>query len=160
MYERLEMRRALKANIPIILVRSLALSAILALIAGMAWAARRKPQVIWQESQTPCVQLAVRDKQGTLGTYTATFRVSAPDGLEYVATKTVAGQDWGKAYFPSDFVHREKNGRWWEAWITPGKYSWVGIVNGKEVISGKFEVSTPRLVKGVHIQSVTTLDPL
>jgi hypothetical protein len=86
--------------------------------------------------------------------------VSAPDASEYVATRTVAGQDWGKVYFPSDFVHREKNGRWWDAWITPGKYSWSGSVNGKEVVSGKFGVDRPRVVKGVHTQSVTTLDPL
>jgi hypothetical protein len=156
----MEVRGAVRTSARPRLGRILALAAILAVAVTTVCAARRKQQVVWQQSQSPCVQLAVRDKLGTLGAYTTVFRVSAPDGLEYTATKRTVGDGWGKAYFPSDFVRRDKSGQLSEAWLKPGRYSWKAGLSGRQVLSGEFEVEAPRLVHGVHVQSVTTLDPL
>ena len=118
----------------------------LATITGMVWA-KRVSSVTWQQSQSPCIELAVRDKQGTLGAYKATFRVSAPDA-ESVATKSVREEDlgWGAVYFPSDFLHYEKNGRYWAAWNKPGKYSWSCSVQGRIVVGDKFQITKSGLV--------------
>jgi hypothetical protein len=89
---------------------------------------------IWQSSQAPVAQLGVRDKLGSLGGYTAAWIVSAPDGTQYQAKKTVKGDDWGYVYFPNDFP----------ALLKSGRYSWKCFVGGHEVIHGSFEFARPR----------------
>jgi hypothetical protein len=84
---------------------------------------------IWQLSQAPVAKLGVRDKYGSLGGYTAVWIVSAPDGAQYQAKKTVVGDDNGYVFFPDDFPTYSKVGR----------YSWKYFVNGHEVVHGSFE---------------------
>jgi len=84
---------------------------------------------IWQLSQEPVAKLEVRDKYGSLGKYTAVWIVSAPDGRQFQAKKTVERDDFGYVYFPDDF----------SALSEPARYSWKCFVEGHEVVHGSFE---------------------
>ena len=90
------------------------------------------PGVNWQWSEGVAVQLSVRDKYGTLGSYKATFLVVAPDGKQYEVEKDVSNDEWSDTFFPSDFGALEK----------PGQYKWQCVVDGDVVASGKFEFKT------------------
>ncbi len=93
--------------------------------------AQRRVNPSWQGSVSPCVRLGVRDKFGELGSYTAVFAVTAPDGRVYNATKNVKGNDFGYVLFPEDFG---------ASWSRPGAYSYSCKVNGSVSYQGKFIV--------------------
>ncbi|MHB9106925.1 MAG: hypothetical protein ACYDCO_07710 [Armatimonadota bacterium] len=97
-----------------------------------------RTEVTWQSSQSPQVQLGVRDKFGEMGGYTADFVVIGPKKAKYHEYKKVGGDDWGYIIFPRDF----------EVWGEPGKYTWKCLVNGKPVVEGKFRFTS----SGVEVQ--------
>jgi hypothetical protein len=83
----------------------------------------------WQQSIMPAVELGVRDKWGALGSYTAVFVVTTPDGLEFKASREVKGDEWGLVYFPANFGIEAK----------PGHYKWQCNVNKKTALTGSFD---------------------
>lgn len=83
----------------------------------------------WQFSEVPEVQLGVRDKFGQ-GNYKAEFVVVGRKGEPYRFSRRVLRDEFSYAVFPQDF------GGYAEA----GKYTWKCIVNGKAVVTGKFEL--------------------
>lgn len=91
-----------------------------------------KGAATWQQSAAVNIQLGVRDKLGTLGTYDAEFTVKDDKGGKFKIKRPVKGDAWSYVYFPSDF----------SASATPGDYHWKCIVGGKEVISGKFKIKS------------------
>ena len=93
------------------------------------------PEVYWQSSQEPIVQLGIRDKNGSLGKFTALCAVRAPDGNQYEAKVMGERDKWGYVYFPDDF----------KTWSRPGRYFWRCLVNGQEVASGGFEFTTVKI---------------
>jgi hypothetical protein len=111
------------------------------LIVG-AFAAGDTPAVVWQSSASERVQLGIRDKNDTLGSYEATFHVAGPENTKYTKTITVRYAHFGYVTFPDDF---ERN------WAAPGIYIWFATVAGKKVISGKFELIANSKYYGVHI---------
>lgn len=89
--------------------------------------------VNWQASQAAFVQIGIRDKNGSLGKFTAVFVLSTPDGRQYETKVTVPEPlGWGYVRFPDDLPTYSK----------PGQYSWKYIVDGREVVTGKFEFTT------------------
>jgi hypothetical protein len=104
-----------------------------------------EPKVDWQSSTAERVKLGIRDKYGVLGSFQATFHVIAPDKGEYTKTITVPNNDgqFGYVLFPDDFGS--------QAGAKPGVYKWFTVVNGKQVMSGQFEVISNLNYSGVHI---------
>jgi hypothetical protein len=96
--------------------------------------------VTWQLSESPSIQLGIRDKFGSLESYRAEFVVSGKDigkSYTYRATKNVSGSEFAYVVFPRDFG---------ENYAFPGNYNWKCVVNGKTVVSGKFKVKLDGLV--------------
>lgn len=82
----------------------------------------------WQYSEVPQIQLGVRDKFGTLGSYKAEFVVVSQKGESYKFARRVLHDEFAYGIFPQDFG----------GYAEPGKYTWKCVVNGKTVVSGKF----------------------
>lgn len=111
-------------------------------LTAAVWAAHTRPKVVWLQSQSACVQLGVWEKSGSLGGYKVAFEVTGQDGMKYTATKRVGrGTDWVFAYFPADFRHLERDGRYSSAWLAPGRYSWTAAVNARAVAHDEFRVT-------------------
>jgi hypothetical protein len=105
-------------------------------------AAESRRKVTWLESQSSCVRLEVRGKSGIAGTHQVTFEVTESDGTKYLARKSVTTtQSRAFVYFPGDFSHHEKSGRWWNAAMVRGQYSWTAQVKGRVIAKGGFTVS-------------------
>ena len=83
---------------------------------------------VWQESEAAFVQLGVRDKFGTLGSYQATFVVIGPNKGRWQKKIVVKNDNFGMVYFPDDF----------DTWEQPGTYNWKCLVHGKVVANGTF----------------------
>lgn len=73
----------------------------------------------WQTSQSPSVQLGVRNKMGT-HKYTAVWIVSGADGSRYEVRGMVKGDDWGDVFFPYSF------GPFQSPFDTPGRSQLTG----------------------------------
>jgi len=82
---------------------------------------------IWQWSESHQIQLTIRDKNPS-GNYTVTFVVIEPDGNKESVTKQVVGDYSSSVLYPADFATDLK----------PGKYKWVGCVNGVAAVGGQF----------------------
>ena len=89
-------------------------------------------EATWQYSQSPTVQLGVRDKMGDLGSYTAVFVVTDPEGTEHRLKKDITGDDFGYVIFPDDFSVNAGE----------GEYVWKATVEDFVVNEGKFEYGT------------------
>ena len=85
--------------------------------------------VSWQLSETPQMEMGVRDKFGTLGGYVATFVVRGPKQQKAKTTVHVKGDEFKSVRFPEDFPGYVE---------TNGKFKWVCLVQGKAVVSGAF----------------------
>lgn len=111
-------------------VRALVAVAILAgLMPGSVSAQRSR----WQMSQSADVRLGVRDYENRAGGLVVLFVVKGPDGREYRTEKRSSDVgDWLYASFPEDF----------RADAQPGRYAWVGVVDGAVVARGAFEYKT------------------
>ena len=96
-------------------------------------------QVVWQQSQSIQVQLGVRDKGGTLGTYEARVVVTTPSGAQVEAKLQGHGDDWAYVVFPNDFNTFEQQ----------GDYSWVAVLNGTKIAGGGFNYG----LSGVRVTS-------
>ncbi|KAG8526083.1 uncharacterized protein KY384_000075 [Bacidia gigantensis] len=99
----------------------------------------------WQSSVAVATQLGVRDKYGELGEYDARFFVIAPNGEKTERKIHVKNDHFGYVTFPDDFP---------TYFDEEGIYKWYCKVNGKRVVSGKFEYG--RLKNGALF--VTVLD--
>ncbi|MBN2857817.1 MAG: hypothetical protein JXN63_05400 [Candidatus Delongbacteria bacterium] len=87
------------------------------------------PVPSWQQSESPGIQLGVRDKNGSAEEYEALFVVSKKSGTEkFEKNIKVKKDDWGFVYFPSDF----------KAASDDGEYEWKCFVDGKVVSYGEF----------------------
>lgn len=93
---------------------------------------RAGPEVFWQSSQAPVIELGVRNKTGSLDKFTAVWTVREPDGTLHKATATVERDDSGDVRYPDDF----------NTYSRPGRYSWKCLVDGREVATGSFEFRT------------------
>jgi hypothetical protein len=92
-------------------------------------------QPSWQSSFAPVVELGIRDKYGSSGSYQATFFVEAPSGTVCSAPAiTVTDDAWGFTSFPTDFNPGM------EMSLEQGQYRWWCEVQGKKVIEGKFDI--------------------
>ena len=98
----------------------------------------RDPRVergFWQygvDTEHDSVRLAIRDKGGRVGTYRATFVVTAPDKRHYSFAKDGSGITESVAFFPRDFKAE---------WIR-GVYTWSCTIGGKTMVQGSFEYCT------------------
>jgi hypothetical protein len=100
---------------------------------------KKAPKVEWMYSTSPCIRIGVWDKGDTLSGYTVKYYITGPD--TYVAKKTKTADPYypnADVYFPSDFIHYGKNGRWYSAWAEPGTYTWKAVVNGRTVAGDRF----------------------
>ncbi len=89
----------------------------------------------WQygvDTERDSVRLAIRDKGGQVGTYRATFVVTAPDKRHYSVTKDGSGITESDAFFPRDFN---------AAWVR-GVYTWSCTIGGRTIVQGSFEYCT------------------
>ncbi len=89
----------------------------------------------WQygvDTEHDSVRLAIRDKGGQVGTYRATFAVTAPDKKHYSFTKGGSGITESVAFFPRDFN---------AAWVR-GVYTWSCTIGGRTMVQGSFEYCT------------------
>jgi hypothetical protein len=89
----------------------------------------------WQygvDTEHDSVRLAIRDKGGQVGTYRATFVVTAPDKRHYSVTKDGSGITESVAFFPRDF-----NAEW-----IKGLYAWSCTIGGRTMVQGSFEYCT------------------
>jgi hypothetical protein len=117
--------------------RSLLLSLVTAgtIVAITALVSARKghaeDDLAWQISQSPSVQLGIREKEGQLEAYEVLFVVMGPDGNERKAHKRVESSRFGYVNFPEEFG----------GYAPPGSYSWKCIVSNKVVVEGRFEYS-------------------
>ncbi len=78
------------------------------------------------------VKLAIRDKEGQVGTYRAVFVVIGPDKRQYSSAKDGSGTAEVAASFPRDF-----DGAW-----TRGVYTWDCTIGGRRIVQGSFEYCT------------------
>lgn len=104
----------------------------LGLLALGLHAGKKSTRAIWQSSTSPHVRIGVRNAFGNhnIGSYTAQFVITGPDGRQYKATRVVKGDDWGYVFFPNDF------NAWWGR---GNKYTWSCRVHGKVIAQGTFE---------------------
>ena len=103
---------------------------------GAVGAAAPSRQVNWQWSEAPSVRIGVRDKNGDLGGYEATFVVTAErTGKKWQQKIKVEGDDFGYLNFPDDFAAYE-----WATHAT--RFNWTCTVNGRVVVKGKFLLAT------------------
>ena len=100
----------------------------------------QKSTVAWQSSESAYARLGVRDKNGTLGEYEATFIVTGADKKQYKKAVMVKGDDWGYVTFPDDFQLSQRSGR----------FSWRCLVRGRVAVSGQFMIGTSEAVRQGH----------
>jgi hypothetical protein len=119
---------------------------LLLLPAVVVWAQNSVPQAptvldpriergFWQygvDTERDAVRLAIRDKGGQVGTYSAIFVVTAPDKRQYSFTKDGSGITESVAFFPRDF-----NAAW-----RKGVYTWSCTIGGRTMVQGSFEYCT------------------
>ena len=89
----------------------------------------------WQygvDTERDSVRLAIRDKGGQVGTYRATFVVTAPDKRQYSFAREGSGIAESLAFFPRDF-----NAEW-----IRGVYTWNCTIGSRTVVQGSFEYCT------------------
>jgi len=89
----------------------------------------------WQysvDTERDSVRLAIRDKAGQVGTYRATFVVTAPDKKQYNVTKDGSGTAETVTFFPHD-SHAE--------WLR-GVYTWSCTIGDRMLVQGSFEYCT------------------
>lgn len=87
----------------------------------------------WQQSASPQVELAVRDRSPG-GEHPVVFVVTGPGGREARLARRVDGDQWSQALFPRDFATD----------LLPGEYRWTGYVDGAAVAGGRFSYETDR----------------
>ncbi len=87
----------------------------------------------WQtsvdDSRRGSVTLGVRDKWGSLGRFTATFIVTAPNGKTFRGQMATTQDEWAYIDFPSQFSGSPRAG---------GNYKVVFSVNGVVIGRDKF----------------------
>lgn len=88
----------------------------------------------WQtsvdDSSRGTVTLGVRDKWGSLGSFTATFAVTAPNGKRFRGRMATTGDEWAFIEFPGQFSGRPRAG---------GTYKVVFSVNRVVIGRDKFK---------------------
>jgi len=94
----------------------------------------------WQQSEGVLVELCLRDKQGDVGAYNAVFIINGPSGRQVKAQIRVprgyAGGKWGCVDVPSDFSGYHAQSPYSSK---PRMFRWKVLVQGHEVVSGRFE---------------------
>jgi hypothetical protein len=83
----------------------------------------------WQFSEDMSVELGIRDKSNALGSFTALFVVTDPEGIKHYAHARTRDGDFSYVTFPADFDTYQKGGR----------YSWKCMVASNAVAEGTFE---------------------
>jgi hypothetical protein len=91
--------------------------------------------VTWQQSKETTIKLGVRDKNGTLGSYTAVFVVTGPDKKKYTTSRKVNGDDFEYVTFPGDFSESLPT--------AGGLYTVECSVKGQVVTRDKFRWTDP-----------------
>jgi hypothetical protein len=91
--------------------------------------------VTWQQSKESTIKLGVRDKGGSLGSYTAVFVVTGPDKKKYTASRKVNGDDFEYVSFPGDFGESLPS--------VGGLYTVECTVKGQVVTRDKFRWTHP-----------------
>src|SRR5438045_7379792 len=87
-------------------------------------------RIDWQSSESPSVNLGVRDKYNVLGGYEATFIVTeSRSGKTYEKTISVEGDDFGEVRFPEGFRVIDLN-------VQGKSFTWKCVVRGKVVLQG------------------------
>jgi hypothetical protein len=83
-----------------------------------------------RNSERGVVILGIRDKWGTLGSFTASYVVTAPSKKKFRARTTTTGDDWAYISFPGDFDGNSP---------PSGTYTVVFYANGLIVGRDKFK---------------------
>lgn len=103
---------------------------------GSASAQRGKNSVknaTWQtsvdDSERGRVVLGIRDKWGTLGSFTATFVVTAPNKKTFRGRTTTTGDEWAYIEFPAEFSGNPRSA---------GTYKVVFYANGVVIGRDRF----------------------
>jgi hypothetical protein len=90
--------------------------------------------VSWQtsvnDSERGVVILGIRDKWGTLGSFTALYVVTAPSKKKFRARTTTTQDDWAYISFPDDFDGNP---------LASGTYTVVFYANGVIIGRDKFK---------------------
>jgi len=95
---------------------------------GSARQSKEKPN--WQASQSVAgVRLGIREKDGVIDPFDATFVVTDENGKEFKVTKRVDTYMFGYVNFPNDFG----------GYAPSGNYRWKCVVNDEVVVEGRFE---------------------
>ncbi len=95
---------------------------------GSARQSKEKPN--WQASQSVAgVRLGVREKDGVIDPFDATFTVTDENGKEFKVTKRIDIYMFGYVNFPNDFG----------GYAPSGNYRWKCVVNNEVVVEGRFE---------------------
>ena len=93
----------------------------------------RVKEATWQTSVNDqnrrSVVLGVRDKWGTLGSFRATFVVTAPGGKTFRGAASTTGDEWAYINFPDDFSGNPS---------ATGTYTVVFYVNGVRIGRDRF----------------------
>ena len=114
----------------------------MALLLASSTIQAKEPVKIWQQSQSPSLELGIRDKYGETP-YTVEFLVTDPKGVVSSRKVEVEAGKFGFARFPEDFD---------KALLISGKYRWQAKVDGKVVRKGKFAYQ--HLSKGASLSFV------
>lgn len=109
-------------------------SLLLGVMVGISGCATRHPnsadvlQDTWQQSESACIELGVRDKS-SFASFAAVFEVTGPDGVVHNAHARIRDNDFSYVTFPSDFG----------TYMMDGRYQWQCLVESNSVASGAFE---------------------
>jgi hypothetical protein len=114
-------------------VASLLITILISLPSDKSTAQKSKEKPNWQASQSVGgVRLGIREKDGVIGSFDATFIVTDESGKEFKATKRVDTYMFGYVNFPNDFG----------GYAPSDNYHWKCIVNDAVVVEGRFEYSS------------------